>query len=589
LTNTPDHRFQVNLSGIIHILSKHLYSGPDVYLRELLQNCVDAISARKLLNDSFDSHIDIELIDGDNPTLIIEDNGIGLTEEEAHQFLATIGLSSKKGDFSEHRNSFIGQFGIGLLSCFMVCDEIVLITRSAKTKGSAIEWRGKSDGSYSVKTLKGDVQFGTKIFIKASAGSSAFFKPDFILEKLRLYGSALETDILFDDGNEKRIINETPPWRAVDRRQAALDYAAENFNCEVLDVLELNNDIFNGFFYLLGDASPREKPVVQVYIRNMLINDSIEKILPSWASLFRGVINTSDMTPSASRETLQENNVLEMAREQTRHSISSYMNSLPTTKPEIFDKLIRQQSRLLKAIAIHDDDFFRLVFPHLRFETNHGDKTVGELKKRCDKVFFVTNIDDFRRISPVALSLNYGLINAGYSYEPDLMQSALRLNRDLELSQMDDDLLSASLKDMDEEIDDFEFFKEVVTETLEHFACQPAFKVFQPESLPVLYSQGEDFKLQRMIDNSQKKTDGLWGELMGDIGKQQASGELTLNMQNPLILSLCKTTNKQALQASIKMLYIQSLLLGHYPLNEKELDTLHYGMWDLIRLGLKGE
>src|SRR5438445_8077002 len=39
--------FQVNLRAIIELLSNHLYSGPQVFIRELLQNCVDAIRARQ--------------------------------------------------------------------------------------------------------------------------------------------------------------------------------------------------------------------------------------------------------------------------------------------------------------------------------------------------------------------------------------------------------------------------------------------------------------------------------------------------------------------------------------------------------------
>ena len=42
-----DYRFQVNLGGIINLLANNLYSGPKVFLRELLQNGVDAIHARK--------------------------------------------------------------------------------------------------------------------------------------------------------------------------------------------------------------------------------------------------------------------------------------------------------------------------------------------------------------------------------------------------------------------------------------------------------------------------------------------------------------------------------------------------------------
>ncbi len=129
------HRFQVNLAGMIDILSNHLYDEKDVYIRELLQNATDAIRARKKLEPSIEGEIHVSLSGkADEKTLILEDNGIGLTDEEVHAFLATIANSSKgeKKFEGQEANDFIGRFGIGLLSCFIVSDEIVMISTSKK-------------------------------------------------------------------------------------------------------------------------------------------------------------------------------------------------------------------------------------------------------------------------------------------------------------------------------------------------------------------------------------------------------------------------------------------------------------------------
>ena len=75
-----DQNFQVNLSGVIRLLSDHLYSGPEVFVRELLQNGVDAITARQHSDVMHDGAIRIEVIgDSATPTISVEDNGIGLT------------------------------------------------------------------------------------------------------------------------------------------------------------------------------------------------------------------------------------------------------------------------------------------------------------------------------------------------------------------------------------------------------------------------------------------------------------------------------------------------------------------------------
>ena len=125
--------FQVDLSGVLKVLSDSLYSSYQVFIRELLQNSVDAIQARKNLNHEFTGKITVSYFDkGDEKTLIVEDNGVGLTLDEVDEFLSKIGSSSKRNQ-KVNRDSFIGQFGIGLLSCFMVSEEVVVISHSGKT------------------------------------------------------------------------------------------------------------------------------------------------------------------------------------------------------------------------------------------------------------------------------------------------------------------------------------------------------------------------------------------------------------------------------------------------------------------------
>lgn len=142
------HTFQVDLRGLVDLLSHHLYSSPRVYLRELLQNAVDAITARQAVQPGAPARITVRT----GETLSVTDTGVGLSEADVHTFLATIGRSSKRaadGEIEAARGDFIGQFGIGLLACFVVADEITVVSRPATAPGApAVEWRGRSDGSY---------------------------------------------------------------------------------------------------------------------------------------------------------------------------------------------------------------------------------------------------------------------------------------------------------------------------------------------------------------------------------------------------------------------------------------------------------
>ncbi len=127
---------------LVDLLSHHLYSSPRVYLRELLQNAVDALTARHGLEPGAPADAFGIRLYADGSVVRVEDDGVGLTEDDVHTFLATIGRSSKRAErIAEQRADFIGQFGIGLLSCFLVADEIHVLSRSARTP-DAPSWNG---------------------------------------------------------------------------------------------------------------------------------------------------------------------------------------------------------------------------------------------------------------------------------------------------------------------------------------------------------------------------------------------------------------------------------------------------------------
>jgi molecular chaperone HtpG len=79
--------FQVDLRGVVDLLSHHLYASPRVYLRELMQNAVDAVTARRTVTGDAASGIKIGT---GRQKVTVTDPGIGLTEPQVHELLATI-------------------------------------------------------------------------------------------------------------------------------------------------------------------------------------------------------------------------------------------------------------------------------------------------------------------------------------------------------------------------------------------------------------------------------------------------------------------------------------------------------------------
>ena len=139
MENENNNLFQVNLKGMIALLSEHIYSNPNTFVRELLQNCVDAITALRNIDENYPGRIDVYL--NDDGSLTFQDNGIGLKEEEVYRFLTVIGESSKRE--TPDADDYIGRFGIGLLSCFVVTNEITVESRSAMGK-QAVRWWGST-------------------------------------------------------------------------------------------------------------------------------------------------------------------------------------------------------------------------------------------------------------------------------------------------------------------------------------------------------------------------------------------------------------------------------------------------------------
>jgi len=129
-------QFHLDQRRIIDLLmGTRLYGDPGVALRELLQNSIDACRTRAALERSwgrqFQPEITIELTRGNNGVLRVVDNGTGMDEERVDNYYASLGTSYyDSGEFfslqSEHGLKFqpISQFGIGILSCFMVADSI---------------------------------------------------------------------------------------------------------------------------------------------------------------------------------------------------------------------------------------------------------------------------------------------------------------------------------------------------------------------------------------------------------------------------------------------------------------------------------
>jgi HSP90 family molecular chaperone len=121
-----------------------LYKDRRVFLRELIQNVVDACSLRRMYEPGVTPAIGVEF-SHDLGQIIVRDNGIGMSRQWIEKYFLNIGLSFYQSDEiarvirdANIQLSFISQFGIGFLSSFLVAQQVIIKTRQAGSDGFLI-------------------------------------------------------------------------------------------------------------------------------------------------------------------------------------------------------------------------------------------------------------------------------------------------------------------------------------------------------------------------------------------------------------------------------------------------------------------
>ncbi len=584
-----NHKFQVNLAGIIDILANHLYSDEAVFVRELLQNATDAITARKKAGDDFEPLIELELITENKlpSQIIISDNGIGLSVEEVHAFLSVIGASSKKDDLLKKKEDFIGQFGIGLLSCFVIANEIVMVSQSLH-QAKAVEWRGKADGTYTIKELNKKLSVGTRMFLTVKPEQQDFFETNSLKSLLISYGDFLKYPVFFaEKGSKPRRVNKSEfPWESKKTSKAALIKFGETFfEMDVMDCIPLQAEVSGSVGYAFigsGSYGLSKQQHHSVYLHRMFLSNNVANLLPEWVFFAKCIINATGLRPTASRESFFEDEVLKKTREQLGKSIIDYFYSLKTNNPDLLNTIINRHHTAMKLAAISNDDFFENIYSFIPFETNFGQKTIQDLLDAGHTIKYITDTDEFRKISGVALNQSIEVVNAGYVYETEFFEKLTELFPDYEVQEFNAEELIQELKELElEQRDEVFHFLQEANKALKDFKCISEMRYFLPENLSAIYFKNDEMDFIRKTEKSKDVADALWGGILNNITGDEienAVARICFNYNSPVVKKAIFLPKGDILIVLIKMLYVQALLTGRHPLHMKEMNILTGGL-----------
>ena len=589
-----EFRFKVNLGGMIEILSDHLYSSPDVYIRELLQNSVDAIVARELVDAEYKNsqkgNIKIKLQEG--KSLIFEDNGLGLTGEEIHQFLAIIGQSSKRDiESGKILSDFIGRFGIGLLSYFMVSDRICIKSRSIHSQ-TGYEWIGNPDGTYTLREIEKS-ELGTQIFLEAKEGCEEYFTSDTVESLILHYGLILPYPIFLDDGVQKRRINPVqPPWENEEAtKEEIMAFGQIIFQQNFMDCIVFHSETggVNGVAYILPfPVQPSTKQNHLIYLKNMLLTEKGQDILPDWAVFTKCIVNAKDLRPTASRESFYEDEALDKTREDIGNCIAQYLKDLARQDKLAYRKFLDIHSLVVKSMAIEDNELFRIFIDDLEFYTTKGVMTGLELRL-SNEILLHANMDEYRQLSQIFLSQGKLLINTGYVHSKQLLYKMTEFFsvtvEPVKVDEIEDLLKDVSLEDAELAVD----FLELAKKVLKPYQCAVEIKQFIPANLPAFYYMNENAKLYQEIKQVQEEADSVFMDMLSNFAgeiKEDAQAVLYFNMRNPIVKKIVMTEDVKALEDMVLILYIQTLLIGGFPLRNNEMGIMNDKLLSLMEMAL---
>ncbi|TDU91016.1 molecular chaperone HtpG [Kribbella voronezhensis] len=557
--------FQVDLHGIVDLLSNHLYSSPRVYLRELLQNAVDAITARQAAEPQAPARIDVRT---GPDRLSITDTGIGLRPDEVRELLATIGRSSKRDEIGFARTEFLGQFGIGLLSAFMVADEIEVLTHP--TAGPTTRWVGTADGRYTISEADPAEETGTTVTLKARRGAEQWFKQATVIELIKLFGALLPLEIRVDG---ERVTEGKAPWENTGATQRAelVGYAQDKLGFTPFDVIPLNNPaagLTGVAFVLPFPANPAERATHRVYLKRMLLAEGVEGLLPDWAFFVRAVIDTSELRPTASREALFDDGNLEETREALGAQLRGWLVRLGSTDPQKLDRFLAIHQLGVKALALHDDELLRLVHRWLKFETNHGRMTSAELHERYGEIRYAATIEEFRQLAAVAAAQQLTVVNGGYTYDSELLERLPDVVPGLAVSRFDPTELSTSFDSLDPETElALRPFVRLAQEALDAVGCEVVVRAFDPAGLPAIYLVDRSAQFAAELRSTKSKADALWSEVLGALDTHDDSRpQLVLNHRSPLVRRMAGLADPELARLAVEGLYGHALMLGYHPI-----------------------
>lgn len=429
--------FQAEVSQVLNLVIRSLYSNKEIFLRELISNASDAaeklrfesLTDEALLEDDAELRIRVTA-DKEQGTVTISDNGIGMSRQEVTETIGSIASSGTRKFFEsmsgdQARDSeLIGQFGVGFYSAYIVADKVTIVTRRAGLgEEHGVRWESAGEGSYSIENIDKPSR-GTDIILHLREEEKEFLEN----YRLRSIISKFSDHITIPVEMEKEYYGEdeekpeTPEFERVNKGTALWmrnrsDISEEEYHefykhvshdfDEPLTYVHNRVEGTNEYTSLL--FIPKQAPFdlwdrdqkhgVKLFVRRVFIMDEAEKLMPRYLRFIKGVVDADDLPLNVSREILQHNRKIDTIRQANVKRILAALEKMADKDQENYQKFWDQFGKVLKEGPAEDFGNKERIAGLLRFASTHNEKDeqtvsladyVSRMQEGQEKIFFIT-------------------------------------------------------------------------------------------------------------------------------------------------------------------------------------------------------
>ena len=429
--------FQTEVKQLLHLMIHSLYSNKEIFLRELISNASDAVDKLRfealakpdLLEGGAELKIRVSF-DKDAKTVTLEDNGIGMSREDAVTHLGTIAKSGT-ADFMKHLSGdqkkdshLIGQFGVGFYSAFIVADKVDVYSRRAGLAASeGVHWSSKGEGEFEIATVE-KAERGTRIVLHLKSGEDEFADGWRLRNIIKKYSDHIALPIELPkeaaavEGEEKPAVE----WETVNRASALWtrprteikDEEYQEFYKHVAHDFEnplswSHNKVegkleYSSLLYVPArapfDLYQREAPKgLKLYVQRVFVMDQAESFLPLYLRFIKGVVDSNDLSLNVSREILQKDPIIDSMKSALTKRVLDMLEKLAKNDPEQYKGFWKNFGQVMKEGPAEDFANKEKIAGLLRFASTNGDEgeqVVGlaeylaRAKEGQDKIYYLT-------------------------------------------------------------------------------------------------------------------------------------------------------------------------------------------------------